>query len=87
MAHFIVKRTLPPLTPEQLNAVGQRVVAACDEVGITWIRSHLSADGMHSFCEFEAPDAQACRRHAECAELPVDDVFSIGQVIGPAQFG
>jgi hypothetical protein len=86
MARFIVRRTLPPLTAEQLQDVGRRVVSACDEVGITWIRSHLTADGRHSFCEFEAPHADACRQHAERAQLPVDEVVSIGQEIGPAQF-
>lgn len=87
MGRFIVRRTLPPLTPEQLQDVGKRVVKACDEVGVQWIRSHLTADGRHSFCEFEAPSAQACRDHATRAQLPVDDVIPIGQEIGPAQFG
>lgn len=86
MARFIITRTLPQLTPEQLEDVGRRVVDACDEMGITWIRSHLTADGMHSFCEFEAPDADACRQHGQRAQLPVDDVIPIGQEIGPAQF-
>jgi hypothetical protein len=86
MPRFIVRRTLPPLTPEQLQDVGKRVVSACDEMGITWIRSHLTADGRHSFCEFEAPYAEACREHATLAQLPVDEVVSIGQEIGPAQF-
>lgn len=86
MPRFIVKRTLPPLDSDQIQDVGRRVVAACDEVGITWIRSHLTADGRHSFCEFEAPHAGACREHAERAQLPVDEVISIGQEIGPAQF-
>lgn len=86
MPRFIVKRTLPPLTPEQLGDVGRRVVSACDEIGITWIRSHLTADGRNSFCEFEAPHANACREHAQRAQLPVDEVIAIGQEIGPAQF-
>ena len=86
MGRFIVRRTLPALSPEQLEDVGKRVVSACDDLGMTWIRSHLTADGRHSFCEFEAPDAQACRTHAEQAGLPVDDVVAIGQEIGPQNF-
>ena len=39
-----------------------------------WIRSHITADGKHSFCEFGAPNAEACRKHASIAGLPVDDV-------------
>lgn len=86
MPRFIVTRTLPPLTSEQLESVGKNVVAACDQIGMQWIRSHVTADGQHSFCEFEAPSAEACREHARLAELPVDDVIPIGMELGPGQF-
>jgi hypothetical protein len=86
MRRFIVTRTLPPLTPEQLNAVGKNVIAACDQIGMQWIRSHVTDDGKHSFCEFEAPSAEACREHAALAGLPVDDVAAVNLEIGPEQF-
>jgi uncharacterized protein DUF4242 len=86
MPRFIVTRTLPPLTPEQLNDVGKSVVSTCDQLGMQWIRSHISADGKHSFCEFEAPNAEKCREHASRAGLPVDDVIPVGMEIGPGQF-
>ncbi len=85
MPRFMVTRTLPPLTPEQIQAVARNVVAACDEVGgMTWIRSHLTADGQHSFCEFDAPSDEACREHAAVAGLPVDNVIPLGAEIGPS---
>jgi hypothetical protein len=87
MPRYMVQRTLPPLTPEQLNAIGRKVVEVCQEMpGLEWIRSHLTADGKHSFCEFEAPDAEACREHARRSGLPVDDVLPIGMEIGPGTF-
>jgi Protein of unknown function (DUF4242) len=87
MARFIVTRTLPPLSQEQLAAVGSRVKTVCAEIpGMQWIRSHLTADGKHSFCEFEAPGAEACREHAQRAGLPVDEVIPIGMEIGPGMF-
>jgi len=86
MPRFMVTRTLPPLTSEQLESVGKTSVSACDQLGMQWIRSHITADGKHSFCEFEAPSAKACREHAEIAGLPVDDVIAIGMEIGPSQF-
>jgi len=82
----MVTRTLPPLTPEQLTAVGKNVISACNQVGMQWIRSHVTADGKHSFCEFEAPNAEACREHAELAGLPVDEVIAVNPEIGPDQF-
>lgn len=87
MPRFIVQRTLPPLTEEQLNAIGRKVVEVCDEMpGMQWIRSHLTADGKHSFCEFEAPSAESCREHARRSGLPVDDVVTLGMEIGPGMF-
>ena len=88
MARYIVTRTLPPLSPEQLSEVGKNIVAAAKNIdGMQWIRSHVTADGKHSFCEFVAPNAEACRKHASIAGLPVDDVSEVGEEIGPAQFG
>jgi hypothetical protein len=87
MPRYIVKRTLPPLTDEELNAIGHKVVESCERVpGMQWVRSHLTADGRHSFCEFEAPNPEACREHARLAGLPVDEVVSIGREIGPQMF-
>ncbi|MEK6283703.1 MAG: DUF4242 domain-containing protein [Acidobacteriota bacterium] len=86
MPRFMVTRTLPPLNSEQLEAVGKSVVSACEQLGMQWIRSHVTADGKHSFCEFEAPSADACREHAASSGLPVDDVIPLGMEIGPSQF-
>lgn len=84
---YIVTRTLPPLSAEQLKEVGRNVVAACKKVdGMQWVRSHITADGKHSFCEFVAPNAEACRKHAAIAGLPVDDVTEVRDEIGPALF-
>lgn len=87
MARYMVTRTLPPLSQEQLQEVGRSVVSACKQIeGMEWVRSHITADGKHSFCEFVAPDADACRKHAQIAGLPVDDVVPINEEIGPRQF-
>lgn len=84
MPRFIVTRTLPPLTAEQIKGVARDVNTACAQLGnVHWIRSHITNDGEHSFCEFDAPDADSCRAHAKLANLPVDDVVPIGFDIGP----
>ena len=87
MPRYFVTRTFPPMTQEQLQQVGKDVIAACKEVGdMQWVRSHITADGKHSFCEFVAPSPDACRRHAEIASLPVDDVIEVGDEFGPKTF-
>jgi len=84
MPRYLVMRTLPSLDAEQLEAIGAKVVAACEQVdGMQWIKSHVSADGTRSFCEFIAPNPDACRRHAQLAGLPLDDVIPLGADMGP----
>jgi hypothetical protein len=86
MPRFLVTRTLPELSPEQLQLVGAKVKDACSELGMQWVRSHLTVDGKHSFCEFEAASAETCREHARQAGLPVDEVIPLGMEIGPGMF-
>ena len=87
MARFMVTRTLPPLTEDELAEVGKRVVEVCNKMdGVEWLGSHLTADGKHSFCKFEAPDAESLREHARRSGLPVDDVLPLGGDIGPSMF-
>ena len=86
MARYFVTRTLSPLTAGQMDAVGKQVKTVCAEMGMEWIRSHLTADGKHSFCEFEAPSTEACREHAAKAGLPVDDVIPLGMETGLRTF-
>lgn len=84
MPRFMVTRTLPPLSNEQLLGIQKNVVKACNEIGnMKWIRSHVTSDGKHSFCEFEAQSVDACRKHAAVAGLPVDDIIPLGLEIGP----
>ena len=86
MPRYMVTRTLPPLNQEELAAVGKKVVATCDQLGMQWIRSHITADGKHSFCEFEAPTADTCREHAQRAGLPIDEVLPLGAGMDPSKF-
>ena len=87
MARFLVTRTLPKLSTAEIDAIGRRVVDVAAKMGnIKWIRTHLTADGKHSFCEFEAPTADACRAHAAEAGLPVDEVIALGSELGPHLF-
>lgn len=80
----MITRTLPPLTPEQLEAVRMKSAAVCKETGINWIRSHITADGKYSFCEYEAADESVVREHAKRAGLPIDSIAMLGLELGPS---
>ena len=46
--------------------------AVCSEMpGLEWIRSHLTVDGKHSFCEFEAPNGVFVRALNEPTNEPI----------------
>ena len=80
----MVTRSIPQMTTDDLKVVARNVNAACEELGcVSWIRSHVTSDGRHSFCEFEGPDSDSIRRHAELAGLPVDTIVPLGLEIGP----
>ena len=85
MPRYFVTRTLTPLTDEQLHAIARTVTTTCDELGMQWIRSHLSADGRHCFCEFEAPSSDVCREHSQRANLPFDEVIPVNEIL-PTMF-
>lgn len=78
MPRFIVTRSLPPLSENDLKALPGKVTRAADELGVTWIRSHITADGKHSFCEFVAASADLCMEHSMKVGLPFDRILPIG---------
>jgi hypothetical protein len=84
MPRFMITRTLPPLTPEQLEVVRHTSTRVCNELGVKWIRSHLTADGKHTFCEYDADDEEAIREHSRISGIPFDEIIPLGMELGPA---
>lgn len=84
MPRFMITRTLPSLTPEQLEDVRVESSRVCRQLGITWIRSHITADGKHSFCEYDAPSEFAVREHGRLSGIPIDNIMPLGMELGPS---
>jgi hypothetical protein len=84
MPRYMITRTLPPLTPNDWEAVRQKSAEVCREMGINWIRSHVTADGKMTYCEYEAADEEAVREHARRAGIPVDDIIMLSMELGPS---
>lgn len=84
MPRFMIRRTLPPLTAEQLEGVRQTSTRVCNELGVTWLRSHLTPDGKHSFCEYEAEDEDLIRQHSKISGIPFDEIIPLGMELGPS---
>lgn len=84
MPRYMITRSLPPLTAEQLEQVRLESTRVCGQLGITWVRSHITADGKHSFCEYDAPSEEAVREHGRISGIPIDDIMPIGMELGPS---
>lgn len=87
MPRYIIERSVPALSPEELAAVGRRSVAVlADMPDVRWIRSYVSDEEGKIYCEYDAPSVEAVFEHARRAGIPVDRVSEIALEINPAMF-
>jgi hypothetical protein len=87
MPRFVIERSVPGLTRDELFESGRRSVAVlADMPGVRWIRSYVSDVDGKIYCEYDAPSAEAIREHARRAGLPVDRVSEIALEINPSMF-
>jgi len=86
MPRYIVERRFPEGLQIPANEQGaeicRTVVLNNDEDRVTWIRSYVSADGMKSYCAYDAPSPEAIRRTARRNNLPVDRITEV-RVLDP----
>jgi hypothetical protein len=87
MPRYIIERSVPGLTRDQLNAAGRlsnAVLTAMPEV--RWIRSYVSEAEGKIYCEYDAPSVEAIREHARRAGIPADRVTEISIEVNPSMF-
>lgn len=86
MPRFLITRTIPPLTQEELNAAGKIAYDAAVEMGLRYIKSYYSEKDRKLYCEYEAPDIEAIYEHARRAQIPVDSVSLISAEFDSSMF-
>jgi hypothetical protein len=87
MPRYIIERTVPALSREDLDAAARRSMAVlADMPEVRWIRSYVSAVEGKIYCEYDAPSPEAIYEHARRAGLPVDRVSKVALEISPAMF-
>jgi len=87
MPRFLIERSVPRLSPDELSEVGRRSVAVLAEMPeVRWIRSYVSDVDGKIYCEYDAPNAEAIREHARRAGFPVDRISEIALEINPTMF-
>ena len=75
MAVYVVKRTLPGITPEALQSAGMRAKTCCSEMtqeglSVRWIRSFFLPETAETHCYFEAPSKSAVEEVNNRARIP-----------------
>jgi hypothetical protein len=84
---YIIERSVPGLTRDQLTAAAHRSIATlADMPEVKWIRSYVSDAEGKIYCEYDAPSIEAILEHARRAGLPADRVSEIGIEVSPAMF-
>jgi hypothetical protein len=87
MPRYIIERSVPGLTREELMAAGRRsAVVLADMPDVRWIRSYVSDAEGKIYCEYDAPSAEAIREHARRAGLPADRVSEVALEVDPTMF-
>jgi hypothetical protein len=87
MPRFIIERSVPGLTRDELMAAGRRSKAALVELpDVRWIRSFVSDAEGKIYCEYDAPSLESIREHARRAGLPADRISEVALEINPTMF-
>jgi hypothetical protein len=87
MQTFVILRRRGWRTPEELEAAAMRSRQVVDEQmpdAVRWIRSYaLAEEGgiVGTVCIYQATDAEAIRRHATIADLPVDEIVPVADTV------
>jgi hypothetical protein len=87
MPRYIIERSVPGISREELEAAGRRSILAIAEVpGIVWIKSYVSEAEGKIYCEYDAPNPEAIIEHARLAGLPVDKISQVSLEVSPMMF-
>jgi hypothetical protein len=87
MPRFLIERSIPGLSRDDLSAAARRSAAVLATMpDVRWIRSYISDVDGKMYCEYDAPSAEAIREHARRAGLSVDRISEIALEINPSMF-
>jgi hypothetical protein len=76
MPIYVVNRSFEnPLKVEDFAAAGKVLMPCLEARDVKWVSSHLSSDGTHSICVYEAVDAESVREANRTAGMPFDKVW------------
>ena len=86
METYLILRRSGWRTGADLEAAAARSIAEGErmEDDIRWIRSYVTAEpdgSVGTVCIYQASSPEAVRRHADAAELPVDEILAVADTV------
>jgi hypothetical protein len=87
MQQYVILRRSGWRSGDELGEAAARSTRVGDEDmpdDVRWIRSYVLDEGsgtVGTVCVYEATSPEAIRRHAELADLPVDEIISIADTV------
>ena len=79
MPRFMVKRHLPGITEDALEAAGLRAKTCCEEMeaegtDVRWVRSFFLPEEEKTFCVFDGPDRETIAEANRRAQIPFEEI-------------
>jgi thiamine biosynthesis protein ThiC len=84
---YVILRRSGWRSPEDLGAAAERSRKVGDEEmadDIRWIRSYVLEEGggsVGTVCVYQATSPEAIRRHGKLADLPVDEIIAVADLV------
>jgi hypothetical protein len=86
MQTFVILRRGGWTSADDLAEAGKRSSAAIADMAgaVRWLRSYVLSepDGrLGTVCVYQAADVDVVRRHAQAADLPVDEIIPVAEMV------
>ena len=84
MQTYVILRRNGWATAGDLERAAERSIAAGDATPDDWIRSYVldeTDDTVGTVCIYQASSPEAIRRHAESADLPIDEIIAVADTV------
>jgi hypothetical protein len=85
MDTYVILRRDGWRSPEELGEAAARSTAEGEKMAddVRWIRSYVleEGSGVGTVCIYQATSPEAIRRHADAAELPVDEIVAVADTV------
>ena len=87
MPRYIIERTLPKMSQEEMQQLARRSIQVADGIpGVVWIKSYISESEGKTYCEYEAPNPESLLEHARLLNISADKITCVEMEVHPGMF-